>query len=196
MEVILLERVANLGSLGDLVKVKNGYARNYLLPRNKCLLATQKNKEFFDQKKEEIQKDLAEKSKDASSISSLIEEKFYILIRTAGEDGRLYGSVNTRDIANEVSTDKIKIDKNQISLDDAIKYLGVYPVKVSLHSEVETKVYVNVARSATEAVEAEKEFLNPTVEEPEEIHAEAYIAEAYEAEIAEAVEGQEAEEVK
>lgn len=184
MEVILLEKVGKLGKVGDLVVVKNGYARNFLLPQKKCLVATNENKELFKKQEKQIHKELAEKSKDALSIAEVIKEKFSILIRTAGEDDRLYGSVTTRDIANEISTDKIKINKNQISLDNAIKYLGVYKVLVSLHSEVEVTVYVNVARSNTEAAEAEKEFLNPTVEEPEEIKIEAYIAEDFEAEIA------------
>lgn len=163
MEVILLERVEKLGNVGDLVKVKNGYARNFLIPRNKCLRATNENKAFFETQRAHIEKENETKRKDAAKVASKIEDKFYVLIRSAGEDGRLYGSVAARDIAEIITETGVEINRTQVSLDKSIKYLGVYPVRVAAHAEVIVTVRVNVARSETEAKEAEKEFLNPTV---------------------------------
>lgn len=171
MEVILLERVEKLGNVGDVVNVKNGFARNFLIPRKKCLRATNENKAVFEAQRAEIEKEIEAKRKEAQGVSGKIEDRFFVIIRSAGEDDRLYGSVSTRDIANAITESGTEVKRNQISLDDAIKYLGVYNVKVALHSEVVINVRVNVARSETEAKEAEKSFLNPKEEKKAEDNA-------------------------
>ena len=165
MEVILLEHVDNLGDLGDVVQVKNGYARNYLLPQNKCLRATNENKAFFEAKRAQMEKELETYKKSASKIAKAIEGIFVVLLRQAGEDGRLYGSVATKDIAAAVSAAGTELDKKYIRMDKPIKYAGVHPVKVKLHADIIAEVRVNVARTEDEAREAENLFLNPPAKE-------------------------------
>ena len=162
MEVILLERASNLGNVGDLVKVRNGYARNYLLPLKKALRATEENKQEFEARRAHIEKENAEKKKAADKLAVKVEGQFVILIRQAGEDGRLYGSVSARDIsaaASEVSS--IEIKRGQVAQFNPIKALGVHTVKIDLHPEVSVSVHVTVARSNDEAEIAKKEFLSP-----------------------------------
>lgn len=162
MEVILLERTHKLGNVGDLVKVKNGYARNFLIPQAKALRATEENKIEFEAKRAQLEKESAEKKKEAEKLSAKLEGKFLVLIRQAGEDGRLYGSVSARDIA-EVATKEAgtEVKRSQVAQFSPVKSLGVYAIKIALHSEVVVSVNVNVARSASEAEIAKKEFLNP-----------------------------------
>ena len=151
MKVILLERVERLGSLGDTVTVKDGFARNFLLPRQKALRATAANQAVFDAQKAQIvarndkDRELAEKAGEALNDTS------YILIRQAGESGQLYGSVNGRDVADAVNAEGGKIERAQVVLDKPIKTLGVHPVKVRLHAEVTVTVNLNIARSQDEA---------------------------------------------
>lgn len=162
MEVILLERTQNLGNVGDLVKVKSGYARNYLIPQAKALRATEDNKSEFEAKRAQIEAENAEKKKEAEKLGAKLEGKFLVLIRQAGEDGRLYGSVSTRDIADLASEAVAsEVKRSQVVQFAPVKALGVYAIKIALHGEVIVAVNVNVARSAGEAEIAKKEFLNP-----------------------------------
>jgi large subunit ribosomal protein L9 len=166
MEVILLEHVEKLGGVGDAVVVKDGYARNYLLPQGKALRATNENKAVFESKRAEIEAENNKKKADAEAKAAKIDGNFVILIRQAGEDGRLYGSANARDIANTIAEQEgIELGRNQVVLSSSIKYLGVHPVKVYLHPEVAVTVNANISRSEEEAEDAKQEFLNPKPKE-------------------------------
>jgi large subunit ribosomal protein L9 len=162
MEVILLEHVRKLGNFGDVVNVKGGFARNFLLPRNKALLATDINRKVFEQKKIEIEKNNKEILAQAKKAFDSVDKIFITLIRQAGEDGKLFGSVSAKDITEEVtSSSKQEVSKNHIVDLSPIKYLGVHEVKIALHPEILATVRVIVARSDSEANEAKKNFLNP-----------------------------------
>ncbi|MDP2205250.1 MAG: 50S ribosomal protein L9 [Alphaproteobacteria bacterium] len=151
MQVILLERVENLGQMGDVVAVRSGYARNFLLPRQKALRATKDNISFFDGKKKELEAQNLKRREEAEKISGKVAGLKVALIRQASEAGQLYGSVTSRDIADAVSAKGFKIDRNQIVMDRAYKLLGLYPVKIFLHPEVSVDVTINIARSEEEA---------------------------------------------
>ena len=151
MEVILLERVEKLGGIGDVVNVKNGFARNYLLPNKKALRANEANKKVFESNRAKIEADNATKRSDAETASKGIEGKTVQLIRQASNTGQLYGSVSARDIVEALEGEGAKVAKNQIVLDRPIKNIGVHDVKVALHPEVAVIVKVNVARSPEEA---------------------------------------------
>jgi len=151
MDVILLERVEKLGQIGDVVTVKNGFARNYLLPRNKALRANASNKKLFEANRAQIEADNAARRTTASEEAKDVEGKTVTLIRQASNTGQLYGSVSARDLAELLAEDGIKIAKNQIVLDKPIKAIGLYEVKVTLHAEVSVTIKVNVARSPEEA---------------------------------------------
>lgn len=181
MEVILLERIEKLGQVGEVVKVKNGYARNFLIPQGKVLRANNENKALFEAQKADIEKANNEKKTVAEKEAAKVEGKFVVLTRQAGEDGRLYGSVSAKDIAELVSKLGVEVKKGNVSLNEPIKYLGVYAQKVSLHPEVSVNVNINVARSEDEAKEAEKKFLNPVEEKNEEQAFEAPVEENTEA---------------
>lgn len=151
-QVILLERVENLGSMGDVVAVKPGYARNYLLPQAKALRATKENVAYFEAQKASLQKANAEKKADAEKVAKKIEGAKVVIIRQASEGGQLFGSVSSRDIAEALSTDtKVSVTRGQVALNAAYKTIGLFPVDVVLHPEVKVKVTINVARSAEEA---------------------------------------------
>ncbi len=151
MEVILLERVAKLGQMGDTVKVKPGYARNYLLARGKALRATEANKAVFEKQKAQLEaRNLAARS-EAQTVGEKLDGQSFVLLRQAGESGVLYGSVSTRDIAEALTAGGFNVNRQQISLVQPIKALGLHTVPVTLHPEVEVKVTINVARSAEEA---------------------------------------------
>jgi len=151
MEVILLERISKLGQMGDVVRVKDGFARNFLLPRGKALRATADNRKRFDGMKAELQaKNLALKG-DAGKLSSKLDGKTYIVLRQASETGQLFGSVSTRDIASLIKEGGAEVNRSQIMLNAPIKTIGQYKVPVVLHPEVEVTVTVTVARSADEA---------------------------------------------
>ncbi len=151
-QVILLERVENLGSMGDVVAVKPGYARNYLLPQSKALRATKENVAYYEAQKAHLQKANAEKKAEAEKIAKKIEGTKVVIIRQASEGGQLYGSVSSRDIAESLSNDtKVTVTRGQVYLNAAYKTIGLFPVDVILHPEVKVKVTVNVARSAAEA---------------------------------------------
>lgn len=151
MQVILLERVENLGVIGDTVSVKDGFARNFLLPQQKALRATEANKAVFEKRRAEIEANNAEARAAAEKSSKKLDGKSYVLIRSAGEAGQLYGSVSARDIADAIAAEGQSVDRGSVILDKPIKTLGVHPVRIRLHAEVVVKVDVNVARSKEEA---------------------------------------------
>jgi len=151
MEVILLERVEKLGGIGDVVKVKNGFARNFLLPNNKALRANESNRKLFETNRARIEEENAEKRSDAEKASKSVDGKSVQLIRQASNVGHLYGSVSARDIAEALEGVGAKVAKSQVVLDRPIKTLGVHEVKIALHPEVAVMVKVNVARSPEEA---------------------------------------------
>lgn len=178
MRIILLERIAHLGQMGDEVTVRPGYARNYLLPQKKALRANKSNREYFETQRVQLEARNLELKKDAEAIASKLDGKSFIAIRQAGDSGQLYGSVSTRDIADIIIADGFTIARNQVALDRPIKALGMHPVRVNLHPEVEVAVVLNVARSEEEALrQARGEDVTriaEAVEEPE-VHAEDFL---------------------
>jgi|SRR5210317_351737 large subunit ribosomal protein L9 len=156
MKIILLEKIEKLGALGDVVEVKNGYARNFLLPNGKALRATPENIKYFDDKADELKKKNEANISEATKELNKLTDKMFVIVRQAGENGQLYGSVTTRDIANILEENGIAISKNQISLLEPIKNLGIFDVKVNLHAEVSTLIRMNVARTEEEAKLQEK----------------------------------------
>ena len=151
MKVVLLERVENLGAIGDVVTVKDGFARNFLLPREKALRATSKNLEKFELDRAAIEARNDRNKGEAQKIADKIDGQSYVMIRQAGETGQLYGSVAGRDVAEAIQAEGGKVERSQVVLNTAIKTLGVHEVLVRLHAEVSAKVKVNIARSADEA---------------------------------------------
>ena len=151
MKVVLLERVERLGALGDVVTVKDGFARNFLLPRAKALRATSSNLKVFESQRSEIES-RNDKARDvAAKAGEKLDGSSYVMIRQAGDSGQLYGSVSGRDVADAVNAEGGKIDRGMVVLDKPIKTLGVHPVKVRLHAEVTLTVNINIARSVDEA---------------------------------------------
>ena len=151
MEVILLERVEKLGQIGDVVTVKNGFARNYLLPNKKALRANEANRKVFEANRAKIEADNADKRAEAEKASKGVEGKTVQLIRQASNVGHLYGSVSARDIVEALEGEGAKVSKSQVVLDRPIKAIGMHEVKIALHPEVAVTVKVNVARSPEEA---------------------------------------------
>ena len=151
MEVILLERVEKLGAIGDVVKVKNGFARNYLLPNKKALRANEANRKLFETNRARIEEENAHKRADAEKASKGVDGKTVQLIRQASNVGHLYGSVSARDIVEALDGVGAKVTKSQVVLDRPIKTIGMHEVKVALHPEVSVTIKVNVARSPEEA---------------------------------------------
>lgn len=151
MEVILLERVPNLGQMGDVVRVKDGYARNYLLRQKKALRATKRNREAFETRRVELEADNLERRKEAEQVVQKLEGLSVVILRQAAESAQLYGSVNARDVANAVTEAGFTIARRQVGLGSAIKSLGIHPVRIVLHPEVSAGIIVNVARSREEA---------------------------------------------
>jgi large subunit ribosomal protein L9 len=151
MDVILLERVEKLGHIGDVVKVKDGFARNFLLPRKKALRANEANRKVFEANRERIEADNASRRTDAQAEAKTLEGVSVTLIRQASNTGQLYGSVAVRDLVEVLVADGHKVNKAQIVLDRPIKTIGVHEVRVALHPEVAVTVKVNVARSPEEA---------------------------------------------
>lgn len=151
MEIILLERVEKLGAIGDVVKVKDGFARNYLLPRKKALRANEANRKLFEANRARLEEENANRRSDAEKSAKGVDGKTVQLIRQASNTGQLYGSVSARDIVDALETDGAKVGKSQIVLDRPIKTIGMHAVKVALHPEVSVTVKVNVARSPEEA---------------------------------------------
>jgi large subunit ribosomal protein L9 len=169
VEVILLERVDKLGHMGEVIKVKDGYARNFLLRQGKALRATDANKARYERDKSMLEAKSAERRTGAVGESAKLEGKSFIVLRQAGESGQLYGSVSTRDIAEAASTTGVQVGRNQVMLDAPIKTIGLYTVRIALHPEVIVSVTLNVARSQDEAeAQARGEVLTGTVSEREE----------------------------
>lgn len=175
MELILLERVENLGQMGDIVRVKPGYARNFLLPREKALRATAANKAAFEERRAQLEAENLKRRSDADAVAAKMAGLTVSLIRQAGEAGHLYGSVSARDIAAAVSAAGFTISRSQVYLADPIKNLGLFDVTATLHPEVSVAVTVNVARTEEEArIQAEtgKALLSSAAEEEAEAVAE------------------------
>jgi large subunit ribosomal protein L9 len=177
MQVILLERVEKLGQMGDEVKVKDGFGRNYLLPQKKALRATKANREFFHTQKAQLEARNLENKKEAEKIAQKLNGQTFALLRQAGDRGQLYGSVSPRDIADAISAGGVSVSRTQVPLDKAIKNIGLFPVVVVLHPEVRVTVTLNVARTEDEAerqVRGEDVLAERTTEE--EASAEAKVA--------------------
>jgi large subunit ribosomal protein L9 len=151
MEVILLERVAKLGQMGDVVRVKDGFARNFLLPKGKALRATDENRAKFDSMKSHLQERNLELKGDAQTIASRLDGKSFIVLRQASETGHLFGSVSTRDLATILSDGGFTVNRSQVALNAPIKTIGLHKVPVALHPEIEVTITVNIARSSDEA---------------------------------------------
>ncbi|HXY57011.1 MAG TPA: 50S ribosomal protein L9 [Methylocystis sp.] len=151
MEVILLERVAKLGQMGETVRVRDGYARNFLLARKKALRATEENKKRFETQRTQIEAHNLTLKKEAEKVAETLSGQSFTIIRQAGESGQLYGSVSARDIAEAATAGGFTITRNQIELVHPIKALGLHSAPVHLHAEVEVKITINVARSQEEA---------------------------------------------
>lgn len=155
-EVILLERVDNLGQMGETVKVKPGYARNYLLPQRKALRATKENIAYFEAQKKVLEAQNLKKKEEAEKVAKKLDGLKVVIIRQAAESGALYGSVASRDIAEAVGAAGVEIRRSQVLLNDAYKKIGLFPVSISLHPEVKVGITLNIARSAEEAKTQEK----------------------------------------
>jgi large subunit ribosomal protein L9 len=151
MQVILLQRIGRLGQMGDVVNVKDGFARNYLLPQKKALRATKENMTQFESQRSQLEANNLEHKKEAEAIAGKLEGKIFTAIRSAGDTGQLYGSVSTRDIADAVTAGGFTVDRRQVVLERPIKTLGLHQTKVALHPEVVVSVTLNVARSQEEA---------------------------------------------
>jgi large subunit ribosomal protein L9 len=151
MDVILLERVAKLGQMGEVVSVRDGYARNYLLPQKKALRANDANLKAFEDQKAQLEARNLETKKEAESLAAQLDGKQFVIIRAASDSGALYGSVTTRDAADAATEEGFSVDRKQVVLNRPIKELGLHPVQIVLHPEVEVEIKLNVARSPEEA---------------------------------------------
>ncbi|MBI4725207.1 MAG: 50S ribosomal protein L9 [Rhodomicrobium sp.] len=151
MQIILLERIGRLGQMGDVVKVRDGFARNFLLPQGKALRATKENMSRFEQQRAQLEATNLQRKDEAGAVAEKLDGLSFSVLRQAGDTGQLYGSVSTRDVADAVTAGGFTIERVQVLLDRPIKNLGLHHVRVSLHPEVEIKVIVNVARTAEEA---------------------------------------------
>jgi len=151
MQIVLLERVEKLGQIGDVVKVKPGFARNFLLPRGKALRATKENIAQFETQRAQLEARNLERRKEGEAVAKKLDGQVFVVLRQAGETGLLYGSVNTRDIAAAITEGGFSVTRTQVVLDNPIKSVGMHEVKIQLHPEVRSKVTLNVARNADEA---------------------------------------------
>jgi large subunit ribosomal protein L9 len=177
MQVILLERIGRLGQMGDVVNVKDGYARNFLLPQKKALRATQENLARFEKDRAQLEARDLELKKEAEAVAAKLAGKSFLAIRQAGDTGQLYGSVTTRDIAEVVTAGGFTIDRREIVLDRPIKTLGLQQTRVALHPEVIVQIALNVARSEDEA-ERQARGEDVTVIKEEAVEIETFNAEA------------------
>ncbi len=169
MEVILLERIGRLGQMGDVVTVKDGFARNYLLPQGKALRATEANRKRFERERAQLEARDLELKSEAQAVAVRLDGQSFIVTRQAGDTGQLYGSVSTRDIAEAVTEGGFTIERRQVLLDRPIKTLGLHDVRLQLHAEVEPHITVNVARSTDEAArQARGEDVSKAATEAEE----------------------------
>lgn len=151
MEIILLERIARIGQMGDVVRVRDGFARNFLLPQGKALRATEANRKRFEKDRSQLEARSLEQKSEADQVATKLEGKSFVVVRQAGETGQLYGSVSPRDLAIAMTDGGFTVNRNQIDLNTPIKSIGLHKVKVALHPEVSVTIIANVARSADEA---------------------------------------------
>lgn len=151
MQVILLERIGRLGHMGDTVKVKDGYARNFLLPQGKALRANAANKLRFEEQRATLEVRNNERKSTAQTVADSVDGKTFIFVRSAGETGQLYGSVSARDVADLIAAEGFEINKNQVVLNTPIKTIGLHEISLHLHGEVNASVTVNIARTKEEA---------------------------------------------
>lgn len=151
MELILLERVDNLGQMGDVVTVKSGYARNFLIPQKKAMRANEENKKRFENQRADLEARNLERKSEAEDVAKKIDGRSFVVIRQASETGLLYGSVSTRDIAETASEESLQLERSQVRLDKPLKTLGLFPVRIRLHPEVDASIEINIARSEEEA---------------------------------------------
>jgi len=176
MEVILLERVAKLGQMGEVVKVRDGFARNFLLKRGKALRATAENRAKYDGMKAELEANNIQAKSEASKVAEKIDGKEIVIIRQAAESGQLFGSVSVRDIVDALARDSITVSRPQVWLDSPIKVIGQKKVTIAVHPEVETSITVYVARSADEAARIKRGEDISTRQEDQDAAAEAIAA--------------------
>lgn len=171
MQVILLERVGKLGQMGDVVTVRDGHARNYLLPQGKALRATKENIARFERERVQIEAQNLERRKEAEAVAEKLDGQSFVAIRQSSDTGQLYGSVSTRDISDLVSEAGTTINRSQVLLDRPIKTLGLHRVRILLHAEVEVHITLNIARSQDEAeLQAEGQDVTAIREETEYEH--------------------------
>jgi large subunit ribosomal protein L9 len=192
MQVILLERVEKLGQMGDEVKVKDGFARNFLLPKKKALRATKANRDYFQTQKAHIEANNLKLKGEADKIGQKLNGQKFTLIRQAGDRGQLYGSVSPRDVADAMEKAGFKVDRHQVSISQAIKSIGLFTLPVVLHPEVKVNVTVNVARSEDEA-ERQARGENVLAERNEAEEAKVAAEELFEEGAGPAAEGEETE---
>ena len=179
MQVILLQRIGRLGQMGDVVNVKDGFARNFLLPQKKALRATEENRKRFESERTQLEANNLEQKKEAEAVAERLKGKTFVAIRSAGDTGQLYGSVSTRDIAEVVTTGGFTIERRQVIMEHPIKSLGLHETSVALHPEVIVKVTLNVARSADEA-ERQSRGEDVTVVKEEKLELETFNPEMFE----------------
>ncbi len=177
MQVILLERIGRLGQMGDVVRVRDGYARNFLLPQGKALRATEDNRKQFETQRVHLEARNLELKKEAEVVAERLEGKIFVAIRQAGDTGQLYGSVSTRDISEVITEGGFSIDRRQVLLDRPIKALGLHQIRLQLHPEVTVGASLNVARSTDEA-DRQARGEDVTVIRDEELDIETYSEEA------------------
>ncbi len=151
MEVILLERIARLGQMGDVVRVKDGYARNFLLPHGKALRASEASRKKFEAERHTLEARNLERKSEAEQVATRLSGKQFVVVRQAGETGHLYGSVTTRDVADIIEAGGFMVARSQVALNQPLKMIGMHEVRIALHPEVDTRITVNVARSEDEA---------------------------------------------
>jgi large subunit ribosomal protein L9 len=201
MEVILLERIEKLGQMGDVVNVKPGYARNFLLPQKKALRATETNRTSFESQRAQLEADNLDRRNDATAVAERLDGLKVVVIRSAGESGQLYGSVNARDIASGVTEAGFTISRQQVVMDRPVKLLGFHDFRIRLHPEVDATITINVARTEDEAETQERlgRAVISTDEDEDEADPEAETLEtaaAAAAEVAEEAGSEEAEETE
>ena len=179
MEVILLQRIGRLGQMGDVVTVKDGYARNYLLPQKKALRATDNNRATFESQRSQLEANNLELKKEAEAVAEKLVDQIFVAIRSAGDTGQLYGSVSTRDIADVVTEGGFTIERRQVIMERPIKTLGLHATSIALHPEVVVNVTLNVARSEDEATRQSRGE-DVTVVKEEKLELETFNPDAFE----------------
>ena len=179
MQVILLQRIGRLGQMGDVVNVKDGFARNFLLPQKKALRATAENRKRFESERAQLEANNLDQKKEAEAVAARLTGKTFVAIRSAGDTGQLYGSVSTRDIAEVVTAGGFTIERRQVIMEHPIKTLGLHETNVALHPEVIVKVTLNVARSQDEA-ERQSRGEDVTVVKEEKLELETFNPEMFE----------------